>query len=105
MDNESFEQVELAKDVCADQMAYIKENTPCSLVFWNDKLIGVTPPKQVILEITMTDTAVRGNTATNVTKPATTETGAEVQVPSFINIGDKVKIDVETRTYMGRAND
>ncbi len=105
MDNESFEQVELAKDVCEDQMAYIKENTPCALVFWNDKLIGVTPPKQVILLITNTDTAVRGNTATNVTKPATTETGAEVQVPSFINIGDKVKIDVETKSYMGRAND
>ena len=53
----------------------------------------------------MTDTAVRGNTATNVTKPATVETGAEVQVPAFINIGDKIKIDVETRAYMGRAND
>lgn len=105
MDNESFEQVELPGDVCADQMGLIKENTPCALVFWNDKLIGVQPPKQVILEVTHTDTAARGNTATNVTKPATVETGTEVQVPAFINIGDKIKIDVETRAYMGRAND
>lgn len=105
MDNESFEQVELSAEVCGDQMALIKENTPCQLVFWNDKLIGVTPPKQVILEITHTETASRGNTATNVTKPATVETGAEVQVPAFIVTGDKIKIDVETKAYMGRAND
>ncbi len=105
MDNETFEQVELAADVCGEQMSYIKENTPCQLIFWDDKLIGVIPPKQVILEITNTEPAVRGNTATNVTKAATVETGAEVQVPSFIQIGEKIKIDVETRAYMGRVND
>lgn len=105
MDNETFEQVELASEVCGDQMVYIKENTPCQLVFWNDKLIGVVPPKQVILEIINTEPAVRGNTATNVTKAATVETGAEVQVPSFIQVGEKIKIDVETKSYMGRVNE
>lgn len=103
MDNESFEQVEIAGDIVADLMRFIKENTECSLLYYNDKLIGVTPPKNVVLEITFTEPAARGNTATNVTKPATVETGAEVQVPSFITTGEKIKIAAETGEYLGRA--
>jgi elongation factor P len=103
MDNESFEQVEIAGDVVRDLMRFIKENTACSLLYYNDKLIGVTPPKNVILEVTFTEPAARGNTATNVSKPATVETGAEVQVPSFITAGEKIKIAAETGEYLGRA--
>lgn len=103
MDNESFEQVTLAGSVCADQMKYIKEGTECTLMYWNDQVIGVTPPKNVILEITYTEPAARGNTATNVSKPATVETGAEIQVPAFITTGEKVKIAAETGEYLGRA--
>ena len=104
MDNESFEQVGLSKDVCGEQMRYIKEGTPCQLMYWNEKLIGVTPPSHIVLEITYTEPAARGNTATNVTKPATVETGGEIQVPSFINQGEKVKIDTESGAYLGRVN-
>jgi elongation factor P len=103
MDNDSFEQVSMAADIIKEEMRYIKEGTECALMYWNDQLIGITPPKNVILEVTQTDPAARGNTATNVTKPAILETGAEVQVPSFITAGEKVKIQVETGAYLGRA--
>jgi len=103
MDNESFEQVSLTAKVCADQMKYVKEAEPCGLTYWNDKLISIIPPKHVILEITYTEPAAKGNTATNVTKPATVETGAEVFVPSFITTGEKIRIAAETGEYLGRA--
>lgn len=103
MDNDSFEQVSLAGDVCADQMKFIKDGTPVGLMFWNDQLIAVKPPQHVVLEITFTEPAARGNTATNVTKPATLETGGEVRVPAFITTGEKIKIDAETGEYLGRA--
>jgi elongation factor P len=103
MDNESFEQVSLAESVCGDQMKFIKEGEPCGLMYWNEQLIGVSPPKHVILEVSYTEPGVRGNTATNVTKPAKVETGAEVQVPSFITTGEKIRISAETGEYLGRA--
>jgi elongation factor P len=103
MDNESFEQVSLSGDVFGDQMRYIKDGTPVGLMFWDDKLIAVKPPQHVVLEITFTEPGARGNTATNVTKPATVETGGEVRVPSFITTGEKIKIDAETGEYLGRA--
>ena len=105
MDNQTFEQYTLSADVCGDPMKLLKEGSQVGLLFWNDQLIGMTPPKQVTLEVTYTEPAARGNTATNVTKPATVETGAEVQVPAFINQGEKIKIDVETSGYAGRVND
>lgn len=103
MDNESFEQVELSKDVCGEQMKYVKEGEPAGLMYWNDQLIGVTPPKHVILEVTYTEPAARGNTTANVSKPATVETGAEVFVPAFITTGEKIRIAAETGEYLGRA--
>ncbi|WP_437202929.1 elongation factor P [Planctomicrobium sp. SH664] len=103
MDNESFEQVSLGGEVCGSMMKYVKEGEPCGLMYWNEQLIGVTPPKHVVLEVTDTIPGARGNTATNVTKPATVETGAEVQVPSFITVGEKIRIAAETGEYLGRA--
>lgn len=103
MDNDSFEQVSLAADVCGDQMQFVKEGEPCGLLYWNDQLIGVSPPKHVVLEVTYTEPAAKGNTATNITKPATVETGAEVQVPPFITTGEKIRIAAETGEYLGRA--
>ncbi|AMV17102.1 elongation factor P [Planctomyces sp. SH-PL14] len=104
MDNDSFEQVGLSAAVCADQMKYIKDATPCSLLYWNEQLIGVTPPQHIILEVTYSEPAARGNTANNVTKGATVETGGDIQVPAFINAGDKIKIDTATGEYLGRVN-
>ncbi len=103
MDNNSFEQVSLPAAGNEDLMRFIKEGTECGLMYWNDQLIGITPPKNVVLEVTFTEPAAKGNTATNVTKPATVETGAEVYVPAFITTGEKIKVAAETGEYLGRA--
>jgi elongation factor P len=83
-------------------MRWLMEGATVGLLYWNGQLISMSPPQQVILKVTYTEPAVRGNTATNVTKPATVETGAEIQVPSFIKEGDNVKIDTESGQYMER---
>ncbi len=103
MDNDSFEQVSLSGDVCGEQMRFISENVECGLMYYNNQLIGVSPPRHIVLEVTHTEPAAKGNTATNVTKPATVKTGGEVQVPAFINIGDRVKIDTEEGVYIERV--
>ncbi|MCL4113235.1 UNVERIFIED_CONTAM: hypothetical protein GTU68_052585 [Idotea baltica] len=103
MDNESFEQHSLAEDVVANDMRFIQEGTEVSLLYWNGQLISMTPPQQIVLEVTYTEPAAKGNTATNVTKAATVETGAEIQVPAFINAGEKVKIEVESGNYIERV--
>ena len=102
MDNSNFEQHSLAAEVVKDDMRWLMEGATVGLLYWNGQLISMRPPLQVILKVTYTEPAVRGNTATNVTKPATVETGAEIQVPSFIKEGDNVKIDTESGQYMER---
>ena len=86
-------------------MRFLQEGTFVGLLYWNQQPIGMTPPGQVVLEVTYTEPAARGDTATNVTKGATVETGAEVQVPAFIRQGDKIKIDVENGTYIERVRE
>ncbi|MEO1998309.1 MAG: elongation factor P [Planctomycetaceae bacterium] len=103
MDNDTFEQHSLDTSVCADSMKFLLEGSPIGLLFWNGQLIGMTPPQQVVLEVTYTEPAARGNTATNVSKPATVETGSEVHVPAFIDTGEKIKIDTETGQYIERV--
>jgi elongation factor P len=103
MENETYEQFQLPAAVCEGKTDFLRENAPVDLLFWNEQLIEMTPPPHVVLEITYTEPAARGNTATNVTKPATVDTGAEVQVPAFINTGDKIKVDTETGKYMERV--
>ena len=105
MDNETFEQYTLTEKICGEAIKFLLENATCGLLFWNGQLIEMTPPQQVILEITYTEPAARGDTATNVTKAATVETGAEVQVPAFINVGDKVKIDASNGQYIERVRE
>jgi elongation factor P len=104
MDNETFEQHSLPTDTVEDKMHFLKEGDVVGMLYWNGQVIGMTPPQQVILEVTYTEPAAKGNTATNVTKAATVETGAEVQVPAFISQGEKIKIDVATGAYIERAN-
>jgi elongation factor P len=84
-------------------MRWLMEGASVALLFWNGQLITMSPPQHVTLQITYTEPAARGNTATNVTKPATVETGAEIQVPSFIKEGDRVKIETESGQYMERV--
>jgi elongation factor P len=102
MDNSTFEQHSLPAEVVKDDMRWLMEGATVGLLYWNGQLISMSPPQQVILKVTYTEPAVRGNTATNVTKPATVETGAEIQVPAFIKEGDNVKIDTESGQYMER---
>jgi len=105
MDNETFEQHTLPEATVGKDMRYLMEGAEVSLLYWNGQPISMTPPQQVVLQIKYTEPAAKGNTATNVTKAATVETGAEVQVPAFISEGEKVKIDVETGNYIERIRD
>ncbi|MCL4108475.1 UNVERIFIED_CONTAM: hypothetical protein GTU68_046756 [Idotea baltica] len=103
LDNESFEQYALPAETCGDQMRFLMEGSEVQLLFFNGQLISITPPQQIVMEVTYTEPAAKGDTATNVTKGATLECGAEVQVPAFIKEGDKVKIDVESGSYLERV--
>jgi elongation factor P len=107
MDNETFEQIPVDSSMLGDKIGFLKENENADLVFSgdDDQLISVDLPTFVTLTVTETATAVRGDTATDVTKPATLETGAEISVPSFISEGEIVKIDTRTGEYMGRERE
>ena len=103
MDSETFEQVEIPKTNIEEESKWLLENTECEVSFWGDKVLSVTPPIFMDLEVTYTEPAVRGDTANNVTKKATLETGAEIDVPTFIEIGMKLRIDTRTGEYLQRA--
>ena len=103
MCNESFEQYELKKEQVGDAWKYIKEGTVCSMVLFNGNPITIDPPNHMILKVEYCEPAVRGNTATNLTKPVKLETGAEVICPAFIDLGDMVKIDTRTDEYLERV--
>lgn len=103
LDNDSFEQYALPSEQVGDLMKFLMEGAPVQLLFFNGQLVGMTPPQQVVMEVTYTEPAAKGDTATNVTKGATLECGADVQVPAFIKEGDKVKIDVESGSYLERV--
>ena len=103
MDNETFEMTPVAAADLPDNFKFVKENDPCKLLSYKGKVFSVEIPNFVELEVTETEPGVRGDTATNVTKPATLETGAEVKVPIFINEGERIQIDTRTGEYMGRV--
>lgn len=103
MDNETFEMEPVNQADLPDNFKFVKENMTCKILSYKGKVFGVEPPNFVELQITETEPGFAGNTATNATKPATTETGAEVRVPLFINEGEVVQIDTRTGEYMGRA--
>ena len=104
MDTESFEQIALNQDEIGDAMKFVKENEMVKICSHNGSVFAVEPPLFVELEITDTEPGFKGDTATGATKPATVETGAQVAVPLFVGIGDKIKIDTRTGEYLGRAN-
>jgi elongation factor P len=104
MDNNTYEQYTLSVESVEDKMRFLKEGDKVDILLYNGNVIDMTPPSHVVLEITYTEPAARGNTATNVTKPATVETGAEIQVPAFIRQGDKVKVSTETGEYIERTS-
>ena len=103
MDPESYELVPISKSELSDNFKFVKENMVCKILSYKGKVFGVEPPTFVTLEVTKTDPGFKGNTATNATKPATLETGAQINVPLFVNQGDRVKIDTRTGEYLSRA--
>ena len=103
MDQETYELGPVGKDDLGDNFKFVKENMICKVLSYKGKVFGVEPPTFVELTVTQTDPGFAGNTATNATKPATLETGAEIRVPLFINEGEKIRIDTRTGEYMERA--
>lgn len=103
MDPETYDQLPLNQDQVEDAMKFLKENDEATIKFYNNEPFLVEAPNFVDLEIVETEPGVKGDTATNVTKAATVETGAVIQVPIFINEGEKVQIDTRTGEYLGRS--
>lgn len=104
MDSKTFEQVEIQVDDLGDAKWYLRENEEYQLLFLNGKAISVDLPASVVLEVIETEPSAKGDTVTNVTKPAKVDTGLEIKVPPFVKEGDKVKIDTRTGAYVERAN-
>lgn len=103
MDNETYENVPINEDKLSDNFKFVKENTDVKVLSYKGVVFGVEPPFFLELQVTKTDPGFKGDTATNATKPAILETGAEIKVPLFINEGDMIRVDTRTGEYMERA--
>ena len=103
MNNETFEQIAADAKAVGETAKWLVENDVCTLTLWNDNPITVTPPNFVEIEVTDTDTGLKGDTQGTGGKPATLATGAVVRVPLFIAIGEVVKVDTRTGEYVGRV--
>ena len=103
MDMETYEMTPVDKDILDSSFRFVKENDTCTVLSYKGNVFSVEAPNFVELTVTKADPGVKGDTATNVTKPAKLETGAEIKVPIFINEGDRIQIDTRTGEYMGRA--
>lgn len=103
MDNTTYEQVELTKTQIEDTLPYLIDNMNVKVLSYKGNVFGVEPPMFVELEVTYTEPGIKGATSTGQTKPCTVETGANFNVPIFVEIGDKIRIDTRTGSYMERV--
>jgi len=103
MDMESYEQIALNEEAVGDSLKFVKENEICKVLSYNGKVFSVEPPLFVELEITDTEPGFKGDTATGATKPAIVETGAKINVPLFVEMGETIKIDTRTGEYLSRV--
>ena len=103
MNNENYEQYELTADQVDDAWKYLKEGMNCSMVLFNNNPITITPPNHVVLQIEYCEPGIKGNTASNLTKPVKMETGAEVICPAFVEIGEMIRIDTRSGDYIERV--
>ena len=103
MDPNSFDQFDLSKESMGSALNYLVEQDTCIVTLWNNNPISVSPPNHVTLEVIDTDPGLKGDTAGTGGKPATLNTGVVVQVPLFVAIGDRIKVDTRTNEYTGRA--
>lgn len=105
MDQQSFDQFAIPGEICGEPARFLQDGMVCELLYWNDTPIGVTLPPSVVMKITYTEPAVRGNTSGNITKAATLEGGVEIQVPAFVDQNDLVKVNTETGEYIERVRE
>ncbi len=105
MDNNTYEQYELSAQQVDEAWKYLKEAMVCNMLLFNGQPISVSPPNHVVLRVEYTEPGVRGNTATNVTKPCRVETGAEILCPAFVEIGDLIRVDTRTGQYIERVKE
>ena len=103
MDTETYEQEAIDAKNLDDSFKFVKENMTVKVLSYKGKVFGVEAPNFVVLQVTKTDPGLKGNTATNATKPAVLETGAEIKVPLFIDEGEMINVDTRTGEYMSRA--
>lgn len=102
MDMESYEESTLNSSQIGDRVKYLTEGMEVNVVTWGDQVLEVELPNSVVLEVIQTDPGVKGDTAQGGSKPATVSTGAQVMVPLFISVGERIKIDTRNDTYLGR---
>jgi len=105
MNTQTYDQYDLGIDQVDEAWKYLKEGMLCKMLLFNGVPIGITPPPHVVLRVEYCEPAARGNTATNVTKPARVETGAELMVPAFVEINDLIKVDTRTGEYIERVKE
>ncbi len=105
MDQETYEQIHVPEEIVGEPLKFLKENQDVQISFEESNVLGVDLPANVNLRITHTEPGLKGDTATNVLKPATTETGATINVPIFVNEGDLVRIDTATGDYLDRVKE
>ena len=105
MDTTNYEQYELSAEQVDDAWKFLKEGTICSMLLFNNNPIGITPPNHVVLKVEYCEPGAKGNTATNVTKPCKVETGAEIECPSFVEMGELIKVDTRTGEYIERVKE
>ena len=103
MDNETYDQIALGKDIVGDSLKFVKENENVKVASHAGNVFAIEPEINVVLEVTECEPGVKGNTATGATKPCTVETGATLNVPLFVNQGDKITIDTRTGEYLSRV--
>ncbi len=103
MDLDTYEQPALSKDIVGDSAPFLKEGLECKLTFYQGQALDIELPLTVDMEVVEADMAVRGDTATGVTKKIVTETGLQVQVPGFVEVGDAIRINTSTGSYVTRA--
>ncbi|MFQ8889118.1 MAG: elongation factor P [Bilophila wadsworthia] len=102
MDMTTYDQMHMDAEATDGKANYLKDGQECRVLLYNEKPLDIENPASLVLEVTETEPGAKGDTVSNVTKPATLETGVVIQVPIFVNIGDRVKVDTRTNGYLGR---
>ena len=105
MDTQSYDQITLDEDAVGDNKFYLMDGIEVSILLWSGRAIGLTPPNFVVQEVEWTEPGFKGDTSSNITKPAKTAQGLEVAVPPFVEVGQKIKVDTRNGQYVERVKD